>query len=201
MKIPDGNGGLIDEDDQKTSTTEIEDSPGHPNVSKAAYSAIATPETDAKSAVLGLVNDVNQQREEIDRLNESMRYIADELQKTNTAVNKIWEHIQGNNTNSSTAITPNGQQQPNIESLANVLEKISPVLDRIWPKNEGPQPLISQEVINTKMQQAFFDNLDTGESINNYVKNTLKKKVTQKVINESFKEIGQAGGLDPHAPQ
>ena len=52
------------------------------------------------------------------------------------------------------------------------------------------------------MKQTFFDNLETGESINNFIKNSLKKSVTKSVINTSLKDIGQSNNTNAeHGPQ
>ena len=42
------------------------------------------------------------------------------------------------------------------------------------------------------MKQSFFDNLDTGEAITKFIKESLKKRVTKDIINTSLKDIGTA---------
>ena len=50
------------------------------------------------------------------------------------------------------------------------------------------------------MVETFMDNLETGESINNFIKDSLKKSVTKNVINSSLKEIGSTANEINHGP-
>ena len=50
------------------------------------------------------------------------------------------------------------------------------------------------------MKKTFFDNLETGETINDFIKNSLKKTVTKNVINVSLKDIGRQTPIQ-HEPE
>jgi len=47
------------------------------------------------------------------------------------------------------------------------------------------------------MVESFMEDLDTGKSISNFIKTSLKKTATRQIINTSLKDIGN----DEHAPQ
>jgi len=85
-----------------------------------------------------------------------------------------------------------------MDSLA-ALSDVAEKLMGTWKayKGDGTPSLIDQDVINREMQAAFFDNLNTGKSINNFVKDALKKKATKEVLKGTMEALGQ----DEHAPQ
>ena len=79
-----------------------------------------------------------------------------------------------------------------IEALSQLIQPLTEAYKLFKGTNENTvQPLISQEVINEKMKQNFFDNIETGESINNFIKTALKKNMTKSIINTALKDIGQ----------
>lgn len=41
------------------------------------------------------------------------------------------------------------------------------------------------------MTKAFFDDLETGESIRKFISDTLKKKATQAIVKQSLGNMGQ----------
>lgn len=148
------------------------------------------------SAALG----IDQQREEIDKLNQSVTYIADKLNETNQAVNSIAQMMQ------SPGITPapqegQGMDIQKIEALGQIAEKAASIWQTFkGPQTQGQPALIDQSFINQKMVETFMDNLETGESINNFIKNSLKKSVTKNVINTSLKDIGSQTNQIDHSP-
>ena len=80
-----------------------------------------------------------------------------------------------------------------IEALSQLIQPLTEAYKLFKGTNENTvQPLISQEVINEKMKQNFFDNIETGESINNFIKTALKKNMTKSIINTALKDIGQS---------
>ncbi len=137
----------------------------------------------ALSKLLG----VDQQREEIDQLNKSMNYLAGkmgEIAKLLDAQSKVL-----NTLNPANIQAPN--QPSKLEDFANLAEKFSPLIEKFFPQNSAPA-LIDNKIIQEKMVKGFFDNLDTGESINEFIKSSLKKSVTKQVINTSLKDIGKS---------
>lgn len=167
--------------------------------SLASQSKITTPEQDekkskAKEALQKLINDVTNQREEIDKINHNINYLAEQLTATNAAVNKQTELIQQIITQGQVKVTSDNPQMGNIMALKEILDSKlgDKLLDRVFPSNNMAAPaLISQETINQKMTQAFMDDLDTGESIRKFISDTLKKRATKEIVNKSLGSIGQ----------
>ena len=153
---------------------------------------------DKRSAVLRLVDDVNQQRQEIDKLNQSMSYLAEKTQEIAGATDKIIKLINGGQLRQEGG-APQQDQAANIQMLGNLAEQLAPIWKMIKGNAEGPAPLIDQEMINTKMKESFMGNLETGESINKFIKDSLKKSVTRTIINSSLKDIGNSNN-EQHGP-
>lgn len=163
--------------------------------------SITTPlneleETEKKrQAVLSLVTDVKRQGEDIDRLNQSMTWAAEQIQKIALAVNQQTEVL---NKISNQGIPQGGNDVKS--SIAELLN--SPLGERLMDKllpNESnvPAPLIDQNTINQKMTKAFMDDLETGESIRSFISDSLKKKATKEIVNKS---LGNIGREDIHGP-
>ncbi len=157
--------------------------------SQAARSAIKTPHEDniesKRDAVLNLVNDVKTQREDIDKLNQSMAYLIDKMDKVITVLDSQSKILSNNKVEGQ----PNTNNFDVINQFLNspVGEKIA---SKFFPENTAPA-LISQEVINEKMQKAFMDDLDTGESIRKFISDSLKRKATKEIVNTSLGNIGK----------
>ena len=156
-----------------------------------------TEKEKARSAITSLINDVNAQREDIDKLNQSVEYIAGTMTKIAQAVDNqsaIINELQkgGGTPDANKAMLGELLQSPLGEKL----------LSRIFPEsNPGPAPLIDQSIINQKMTQAFMDDLDTGESIRKFISDSLKKKATRQIVNHSLGNIGNDMGDVSHGPQ
>lgn len=146
-----------------------------------------------RQAVLNLVNDVKSQREDIDKINSAMNAIVEKLQQFGTVIDA-----------QTKAINTLGQGGTHSQGMGGLTELLqSPLgeklMDKLLPsENNAPAPLIDQNMINEKMKQSFLDNLATGESITNFIKDSLKKNVTKKIINSSLAEIGKQG--EEHGP-
>ena len=151
-------------------------------------------ETETKrDAVISLISDVQTQREDINRLNESMQYVADKMgqmaKKQDDMINVLNQLSKGGN------IPQDGVKGQLSELLDSKMgEKL---IDRIFPDNTAQAPLIDQNTINEKMKASFLSNLETGESINEFIKNAMKKSVTKTIINTSLKDIGTSKVHEP----
>jgi len=164
------------------------------------------PQDDKRSAVLNLIQDVKTQREDIDKIMGGVNQIADKLTQIGAVVDaqtKIINQLTQGGSVEQTPGNPGAPNQQGIESLLKILE--SPLGDKLLNKiipNEqtpGPAPLISNEDLQQKMKDSFFDNLETGESITKFIKDSLKKNVTKKIINSSLADITRTEP-DPHGP-
>lgn len=174
-----------------------EPSPG--NQSKAAYSNITTPEEDNRKRNLaeGIISDLANQRSEIDSIKEAMKVLLEQQQQIVVLVNQQTQAINnlGGGNPQDQPLQQKGLNMENLSALGDVAEKLMGA----WKsyKGDNTPSLIDQETINREMQAAFFDNLNTGKSINNFVKDALKKKATKEVLKGTMEALGQ----DDHSPQ
>ena len=159
---------------------------------------------EKRSAVLRLIADQKAQREDIDRLNQSVTYIAEKLPDMANTLDKVVNHINNGNSGAQSS-APSGNQGVDPKAFLGELLQ-SPIgeriLDKLMPAENTQVPLIDNATIQEEMKQNFFDNLNTGKSINNFIKDSLKKTVTKKIINTSLGEIGNHTGInnDTHGP-
>jgi len=167
--------------------------------SLASKSAITTPEQDERKRGIaeGIISDLANQRNEIDSLKEVIKVVAEQQNQLAILVNQQTQAIN----NIGQGKIPNTQtpgQGLNMDSLT-ALSEVAEKLMSTWKSYRGDSTpsLIDQDVINREMQAAFFDNLNTGKSINNFVKDALKKKATKEVLKGTMEALGQ----DEHAPQ
>ncbi len=196
------NDGISSDDLIKKTIEELDKSkePSPGNQSKAAYSEITTPEEDdrKRSMAEGIISDLANQRNEIDSIKEVLKVLSEQQNQLATLINQQTQAI-----NNLAPGNPQDPQSPkqglnmeNLSALGDVAEKIASV----WKSYKGdnqPVALIDQETINREMQAAFFDNLNTGKSINNFVKDALKRKATKEILKGTMEALGQ----DEHAPQ
>ena len=166
--------------------------------SKASDSSItSTDEDKAKLKALSEMLGIDQIREDTDKLNTSMTYLADKMGQIAKIIDAQSKMINGLNPNT---VTTTQQNDPltKLTQYGELLEKASPLIEKLLGRGHDT-PLIDNNTIQEKMKQTFFDNLETGESINQFIKNALKKSVTKQVINTSLADIGK-GTIDNHGP-
>ena len=146
---------------------------------------------EKRSAVENLIQDVKTQRGDIDRLNQSVTYMADKL----TQIAQIMDNqTKVLNTLSSGGGEVQGVQDDKMAQLEHIGTLAEKVVG-IWRSTKDPPAataLISQESIQAEMVSSYMDNLNTGKAINNFVKDALKKKVTREVVNSTLSELGKA---------
>ncbi|MEE9215751.1 MAG: hypothetical protein V3U54_13430 [Thermodesulfobacteriota bacterium] len=168
--------------------------------SLASKSSITTPEQDERkrSMAEGIISDLANQRADIDSLQQVIKVVSEQQNQLAVVVNQLTQAINnlapGNAQNPQS--TEKGLNMDNLAALSDVAEKLMGA----WKSYKGdnaPVALIDQETINREMQSAFFDNLNTGKSINNFVKDALKKKATKEILKSTMETLGQ----DEHAPQ
>ncbi len=185
---------LNDENDRQDN----EVSPG--NQSQANNSKITHPDEDGKNMAQQIIADLSNQRADIDKNIQMTLGLVDELNKTNTLLNQIAQVL--NQRGQTQAPNGNEEVQPpvNLEAIGqigDVLEKLVSAYKNFKGSPNTAPSLIDQDFINEKMKQSFLDNLQTGEAITTFIKDSLKKKVTKEVINTSLADMGN----DSHAPQ
>jgi len=197
---------LYPEDDDSIKQDKIlqeQNKQGAGDHSGARFSNIKSPEEEEKenkrNAVLNLVNDVNAQREDIDKLNQSMAYVAQSVNDIKAVMNQQTE-VLNKLSNAPQALGPGVDPKAMLGDILNspLGEKL---INKLLPEERtAAPPIIDNALIQDKMKQTFFDNLETGESINNFIKNSLKKSVTKSVINTSLKDIGNQNQNVGHGP-
>ena len=131
---------------------------------------------------------ITQHREEIDKLNTSVTYIAERMAEDRQSINEILGILK--NPTGAAIQTEKADPMQKIEALSQLIQPLAEAYKLFKGDSQAPQPLISQEIINEKMTKTFFDNLETGESINDFIKSSLKKTVTRKIVNQALSEIG-----------
>jgi len=169
-------------------------SPG--DQSGARFSKITSNEEDKKRSIAeGIIQDLGNQRQEIDSIKEMIKVVLDEQNGIKTALNQITQAL--NATVQGNPQTPaKGLNMDTIAALGDLAEKGVEVYKTL-KGNPVPTSLIDQDFINKRMVESFMDDLDTGKSIGTFIKDSLKKKVTREVINQSLADMGK----DTHAPQ
>lgn len=143
---------------------------------------------------------IDQMREDIDAVKININYLGERMGEMVKAINNIAAGLQGQVPNEAGAVTaPNNK-------LAGVLDILqSPLGDKILSKifreevQQSMTPLISQELINEKMTNAFMQDLETGESIRKFISDTLKKKATQTIVKTALSDM-RAPAIDTDEP-
>jgi len=159
-------------------------SPG--DQSQARDSSVTSPDEDnrKKKVAEGIIAELANNRQEIDLLKQTIEKILDHLNQEVTPQTETDPNAKGLN------IEALGQ-------LGDLLEKGISAYKSLKGTPPGPPALIDQEFINKRMVESFLDDLETGKSITHFIKDSLKKNVTKKVINTSLADMGK----DTHDPQ
>jgi len=167
--------------------------------SEAASSDItSTDEDKVKLKALSEMLGVTQQREEIDKLNTSVNYLAEKMGEVAKILDGQSKILNSLNPNATPNTAPQNNEMDKFTLIGNLIEKSGPLIDRLFPHSNSPA-LIDNETIVKEMKDTFFDNLDTGKSINKFIKDSLKKRVTKDIINTSLADIGKANEVT-HEP-
>jgi len=175
---------------------EIKDSPGNPNASQAEKSAITTPGTDKildeetrqKFKALSDSLGITQIREDLDASKEIDKIILNKIDEITQVINKQ-SQVLGATQQTAPGVPAVPNQMDQIEQFGAIAEK----LGEVWKTFKGGEQqtaIISQDLVNEKMKNAFLNDLETGESIRNFITDALKKKATKQVVNESLRSIG-----------
>ena len=151
-------------------------------------------EKAAKYKALADVLGVTQQQEDIDKLNQSITFLAGEMEKTNLSINQIGDFIKNGGVQAPQQGQPQGggMDIEKAEMVGTLLEKAMGIYSQFKAtSNPAPQTsLISNEEIQKRMVESFYDDLDTGKNIRGFITNALKKNATRQIINTSLKDIG-----------
>jgi len=177
----------------------------HGDYSGADKSLITHPDEDAKrSAVEGMIAELGNHTVEIDGIKASINVLSEQQTQIAQMINQQTQAINNiGQGNVSTANVPGpptqGLNMESLSALGDLLEKGIGAYKQLKGGPPTETPLISENFIKERMVKSFMDDLDTGTSITNFIKDSLKKKVTKEVINTTFRDMGNTN--DTHAPQ
>ena len=169
--------------------------PSEGNFSKAAFSSITHPDEDdrRKKIAQGIIAELGNHTNEIDSIKQAIKTMSEQMNQLTQAFNQLANGTPQGQTQLGPA---KGLNMESIEVIGNLIEKGTAAYKSL--KGEAPQAsLIDQNMINEKMVKGFMDNLETGEAITNFIKQSLKKNVTKQIINTSLADMGK----DDHQPQ
>lgn len=165
---------------------------GNSEAHTSEIKSVDNDKSEAKEALFAIIQDSRQLREEIDSIKIGMQQLMTKLEEIISVQNKTSQILGG------AAQQAQGQEMPastgNLIALKDILDSKlgDKLLEKLFPTNSAPtQSLISQEVINEKMTRAFMDDLDTGESIRKFISDSLKKRATKEIVNQSLGSIGK----------
>jgi len=146
--------------------------PSEGNFSKAKDSSITHPEEDNKKMAQGIIMELGNHREELDSIKESIKLMGDQMNALTEAISQM---VQGTMQPQG---VPGATPQMNMEMLGNLgdlLEKGVQAYKSLKGNPPSTPALIDQDFINKRMVESFMEDLDTGKSISNFIKTSLKK--------------------------
>lgn len=160
-------------------------------IQKMEQNRIEDEQAKAKLKALSNTLGIDQMREDIDAVKININYLGERMGDMVKAINNISASLQGQAApQEAGAVTAPGNK---LNVLLDLFQ--SPIgdklLSRLFPENQ-PQsitPLISQDLINEKMTNAFMQDLETGESIRRFISDTLKKKATQTIVKTALSDM------------
>lgn len=138
---------------------------------------------EKRNAVLGLVNDVKSQREDINRLNESMEFLATKMGEMSTVINQMAQGMQA------------PTNQDNKAMLGDLLNSDlgSKLMDKLLPQ-EAPAPsFIDQNYINEQVKQSVMSNFEIGDALVKNLKSKLVNKAVSASVSDALKETEAHG--------
>lgn len=161
---------------------------GFSKADKSEIKSVDEDKSEAQRFLLKLLGDQNQQREEIDSIKTGQQYLLEQMKKIAEVVDKQSQLLTGDKQGE----TNNPSNQNNVTMLKELLDSKlgEKLLDRFLPAEQQMSSLISQDLVNEKMKSAFMADLETGESIRNFISDALKKRATKQIVNESLKGLG-----------
>jgi len=174
-----------------------EPSPG--DQSKAAYSAITTPDQDERKRGIaeGIISDLGNQRIDIDSLKEVIKVISEQQNQLAILVNQQTQAInnigQGKIQN-----TENPQQGLNMENLTALSDAAEKIISA-WKSYKGTdmtQDNFTQQIVDRSKKEAF-ESLDIVSLINQKVKKNLVNDIASDVAGNVVKTSSDSS----HAPQ
>jgi len=140
--------------------------PSEGNFSRAAFSNISYPEKQDKkpSMAEGIIQDLGNQRQEIDSIKEMIKLLLDEQNGIKTALNQLTQAMNG--TVQGTPQTK-GLNVDTIAAIGDLAEKGVEVYKTL-KGSPAQTSLIDQDFINKRMVESVMDDLETGKSITHF---------------------------------
>jgi len=178
---------------------EQEKSRDYSQASKSSITSVGEDEQKKRGIAEGIISDLANQRSEIDVIKQAIQVLSsqqNEIAKMLNQQTQILNQLSQGTTAANLQMPAQGMNLDSINALGEIAEKLANVW-KTYKGGDSSPALIDQETINREMQSAFFDNLNTGKSINNFVKDALKKKATKEILSSTMEQLGK----DDHSPQ
>lgn len=191
MGFEDENPTIEDINDQLAEQRKESELKRAETIQKMEQNRIEDEQAKAKLKALSNTLGIDQMREDIDAVKININYLGERMGDMVKAINNISASLQGQpQPTEAGAVTAPGNK---LNVLLDLFQ--SPIgdklLSKLFPENQ-PQsitPLISQDLINEKMTNAFMQDLETGESIRRFISDTLKKKATQTIVKTALSDM------------
>jgi len=170
-------------------------SPG--NQSRSAFSHITTPEEDNKRSLAeGIIQDLGNQRQEIDSIKEMFKLMLDEQNAIKIKLNEITNVLNGTVQGSDPQAKLQGLNMDSIAAIGELLEKGAAAYKSLRGNDSVVDSFTQQITENAKAEA--IESLNIVHLINKKVKGKLVQDIAGdiagNVINDSNKE-------NSHAPQ
>jgi len=160
--------------------------------SKAKFSSITHPDEDKKIGMAeSIIQDLGNQRQEIDAIKEMMKVLIDEQNGMKTALNQITNLL-----NQSGGKIPERKQQlnmDNITAIGQLIEKGAAAYKNLKGSSAPAPPFIDPEYINEQVKASVMGNFEIGNALISNLKSKLINKAVTASVTEALK--------DTHAPQ
>lgn len=191
MGFEDDNPSIEDINDQLAEQRREAELKRAETLQKMEQNRVEDEQAKAKLKALSNTLGIDQMREDIDAVKININYLGERMGDMVKAINNISASLQGQ---------PQPQEAGAVTAPGNKLNVLldlfqSPIgdklLSKLFPENQAQSitPLISQDLINEKMTNAFMQDLETGESIRRFISDTLKKKATQTIVKTALSDM------------
>ena len=144
----------------------------------------------AKEALQKLLNDVTSQREEIDKLNQSIVYLVEKMKEIANVVDNQSALLKGEVPKIATA--PGSANISHLTTLKEILDsKIGEkLIDRLFPEPPTGGAFLPAEKINEHLQKSMLGNFELGEALIDQLKTKVIGKALTKTVSGIVSEHG-----------
>jgi len=161
--------------------------PSEGNFSRAAFSHIKSPEEDNKRSMAeGIIQDLGNQRQEIDTIKEMFKLMLDEQNDIKNHLNQITNVLNGTAQNPQTPAK--GLNMETISAIGELAEKGVEVYKTLKGNPAATQSFIDQDYINDQVKKSVMGNFEIGEALVNNLKSKLVNKAVASSVSDAMKD-------------